>query len=381
MENLAHSLTGALLGRAGLERRVPFGVPALVVAANLPDADSVAGFWGSLFYFHHHRGITHSLVGIAMIGLLYTALLMGLNRLRKHPPPFPFASALLSVYLVLITHPLMDFTNSYGWRPFLPFQDCWYYGDLVFIVDPYLWLILGGGLLLTARRGTVGRVLWMAGVGGLTLLIARYALVQAPDRWMILAIWLSGLILLTVLKVRRVVWGPRVAYAALLVVPLYWGALLGLRQTAVSLATSQIAELRPGRLTRNLEALPRLATPFQWDLFAEQPEWFLYAKFSIFKGLNPGLQSHRRNREHPAVRAALQTCPGAIMAHFSRYETFEVVPDGEEGPEVILRDVRYARSSARSGFGILTIPLTSDLSESRLEDPCPKYQSSCDVTP
>ena len=65
---------------------------------------------------------------------------------------YAFFSILSSVLIVIATHCLMDFTNSYGWRPFLPFLDRWYYGDLVCIVDPYLWLILGGAVFLTASE-------------------------------------------------------------------------------------------------------------------------------------------------------------------------------------------------------------------------------------
>ena len=376
MENLAHSLTGALLGRVGLGKKVPWGTPALVVAANLPDADSVAGFWGSLFYLHHHRGITHSLLGILVIGLLYSGLLMGLNRLGKQPVPVWFGGALLSIYLVLATHPLMDFTNSYGLRPFLPFQDRWYYGDLVFIVDPYLWLILGGGLLLTKRRGTVGRILWMTGGGVLTLLIVRYAGADPQGKW-VLVIWLLSLMLLLGLKRKKVVWSPKIAAGALLAMVVYWILLLGLRETAVLQASGDIAQVPSAAQSEAPEVLPRLANPFEWDLFLESPKQIYHSKVSVFRGLSPNRNVYSRNRDHPAVAAALTTCPGAVMAHFSRFETFQVVP-AQQGPEVILRDVRYARAGRRSGFGIVTVPMTPDLERSRLDLPCPDYQPSCD---
>ena len=63
------------MARAGLGKRVPFGTVALVIAANLPDLDSVMSYWEILAYLKHHRGITHSIVGVAGIGCLYACLL------------------------------------------------------------------------------------------------------------------------------------------------------------------------------------------------------------------------------------------------------------------------------------------------------------------
>src|SRR4029078_9230702 len=50
------------------------------------------------------------------------------------------------------THPLLDWTNNYGVRPLLPWSGRWFYGDLVYIVDPYIWLLLGvPAFLLTSN--------------------------------------------------------------------------------------------------------------------------------------------------------------------------------------------------------------------------------------
>ncbi len=151
------------MARAGLGKRVPFGTVALVIAANLPDLDSVMSYWGILAYLKHHRGITHSIVGVAGIGCLYACLLWALKGRGKSRMNTPFLSLVGSVLVVIATHCLMDFTNSYGWRPFLPFWDRWFYGDLVFIVDPYMWLILGGAIFLTAKRIILALFFWIGG--------------------------------------------------------------------------------------------------------------------------------------------------------------------------------------------------------------------------
>src|SRR3546814_15239192 len=40
MDNLTHSLVGALLGQMGLKRRTGLAMPTLILAANLPDIDA-----------------------------------------------------------------------------------------------------------------------------------------------------------------------------------------------------------------------------------------------------------------------------------------------------------------------------------------------------
>jgi inner membrane protein len=49
--------------------------------------------------------------------------------------------------IAMATHPVLDFANTYGLRPFLPFNGKWYYGDTLFIIDPYFDLILLAGIL------------------------------------------------------------------------------------------------------------------------------------------------------------------------------------------------------------------------------------------
>ena len=80
MDNLAHTLVGAALGRAIADRKVP--APALVgaFAANIPDIAEL--FFGlrpgrRSDYLTLHRNITHSFIGAA-VEIVVLALLVGL---------------------------------------------------------------------------------------------------------------------------------------------------------------------------------------------------------------------------------------------------------------------------------------------------------------
>ena len=60
MDNLTHSLVGAALSRAGLDRRTPLATATLVVAANAPDIDVLSFVRGPYFALSFRRGITPS---------------------------------------------------------------------------------------------------------------------------------------------------------------------------------------------------------------------------------------------------------------------------------------------------------------------------------
>src|SRR3954447_20854460 len=171
MDNLTHSLIGLMGAKAGLERWTNGATAACILAANLPDIDILGAAWGPWFSLEHHRGITHSILGVAVLPVLLTgALYLGhrlFSRYRERDSGVKFVPLLAVCLIMSATHPILDWTNNYGIRPFLPWIGTWYYGDLVFVIDPWIWALLGGiGFLLTGhtRRATAA---W----GALALLV------------------------------------------------------------------------------------------------------------------------------------------------------------------------------------------------------------------
>ena len=156
MDNLTHSLVGLTAAKTGLERLSPGATLLCVVAANSPDSDVFVGVFGDRWdLLQHHRGITHSFVGTAFLALLVPLIFYGLDRawarLRRRSPKTNFRGLLIASLIVTATHPLLDWTNNYGIRLLLPWNPRWFYGDLVFIIDPFLWLVLAAGLLIIWR--------------------------------------------------------------------------------------------------------------------------------------------------------------------------------------------------------------------------------------
>ncbi len=170
MDNLCHLLVGAALGEAGLKRRTRFGNATLMIASNLPDVDVLA-FATSTPSVALRRGWTHGVLGQALLPILLTGVLLAVAQRRRARdpstslgaspstslgasvnPPIRARELLLLSYIGVIIHVLMDLLNNYGVRLLMPFERRWFYGDAVFIFDPWLWLVLGTGLVIAWRR-------------------------------------------------------------------------------------------------------------------------------------------------------------------------------------------------------------------------------------
>jgi inner membrane protein len=155
LEPVTHFLTGAVLGRAGFNRKTALATATMTLAAEAPDLDVFWGFKGSVSQFAHHRGFTHSFLGLVLTSALVTGFMYLVWRLRRrktniHNLPTRWGLLFLFAYIAGLSHILLDYTNNYGVRPFWPFYERWYSWNIVFIVEPALYIILIGGLVLPA---------------------------------------------------------------------------------------------------------------------------------------------------------------------------------------------------------------------------------------
>ncbi|HEX9564754.1 MAG TPA: metal-dependent hydrolase [Gemmatimonadaceae bacterium] len=155
MDNICHTLVGAALAEAGLKRRTALGSGTLMIAANFPDIDVLSVATDSSLGFR--RGITHGIPAIVLLPFILTALVLGWHRLRGRAIPAPDGRQILLLSAIgILTHPIMDWMNTYGMRWFMPVSGTWYFGDALFIVDPWLWLALGTGVFWARRRDRRG---------------------------------------------------------------------------------------------------------------------------------------------------------------------------------------------------------------------------------
>lgn len=160
MDNLTHSLVGALIGQAGLKRKTGLAMPALIIGANLPDVDAACLFWlDGVEHLGFRRGITHGPPAMVLLPLVLAGLLYGFDRWQagrgKRPVdrlPVNFKWLYALALLGCLTHPALDWLNVYGIRLLEPFSSQWFYGDTLFIIDVWLWALLGFTTWFSLRR-------------------------------------------------------------------------------------------------------------------------------------------------------------------------------------------------------------------------------------
>lgn len=159
MDNLSHSTVGLFLGETlhqilpvsknpeNQKRRRWLFLGTSVLANNFPDLDLVFTrlLPKPLGYLLHHRGHTHTLLYLIPQILLLLGLLLLIPKVRKLLKEDSLARKGLALVLVLgfLFHLLCDSLNSYGIHPFYPWNPEWYFGDAVFIVEPFFWASLG----------------------------------------------------------------------------------------------------------------------------------------------------------------------------------------------------------------------------------------------
>ncbi len=184
MDNLTHSLIGALIGQTGLKRLSGLGMPTLIIAANIPDIDAACFLWlEGTEHLGFRRGITHGPLAMLLLPLLLTAAMVGFDRWQARRGKRPEGRAAVRfwpLYLLALigtlSHPAFDWLNNYGVRLLEPFSSRWFYGDSIFIIDVWMWAILIGGLIWSrraekrsgdwARRGSIAAVVLSAYIFG-----------------------------------------------------------------------------------------------------------------------------------------------------------------------------------------------------------------------
>jgi inner membrane protein len=174
MDNITHTLFGAVLAQSGLKRATRFGSGALLVGANLPDLDGFSYFFsspgGALAF---RRGWTHGILAMVVWPFVLAGILWGLSRLSRTREPVRPRALLLLAAIGVWSHPLLDLLNVYGVRLLMPFSEHWFKADALYIIDPWVWGLLLGALLLGAMAKTHRPARWALGA------FAGYAVLMA----------------------------------------------------------------------------------------------------------------------------------------------------------------------------------------------------------
>ena len=121
-----------------------------------------------------HRGFTHGLVGgVLVMPPLLAGLLWLLDRWQvqrgvafKSGLPMRFGWLVALAYLATLTHPLFDLLTTYSVQLLSPFSSRWFHADALFIIDVWIWLLLGGSIAWSRIREEKGGRVAAAAAGG-----------------------------------------------------------------------------------------------------------------------------------------------------------------------------------------------------------------------
>lgn len=367
MDNVTHSLVGLAAAKAGLERVSPYATATCIIAANAPDADLLGMLGGRWFYFHNHRGISHSVVGVIVLSLLIPTLFYLADRWqaqRQGRPGRVRWGPLFAVALLLTaSHPFLDWTNNYGVRLLLPWDGQWFYGDLTFVVDPFFWLALGvTGFVTTARtkRQIVPWAIWWLIAFGLLWAAPRLRNVELPAVWPWL--WLAGGVLAWGLRYAKVP-GARVACVALLALAAYLGLLWGLQQRAEILAQTRAQQIAAsnGETVTEVAAMPMPGNPVRWLCLATTGRATYRFEVSLIQqaATRPPERFAQNTAEESVTvqQAYTQDERARIWREFARFPAARVTGSCATATLVQLADLRYTEPGAGNGSFGLTVPV------------------------
>jgi len=281
----------------------------MTLAAEAPDLDTLWLFKGPVVGFAHHRGFTHSFLGLLAVAALVTGFMYGVWRWRGQrtnipdlPPRWPLLFVL--AYIAGLSHILLDFTNNYGVRPFWPFSERWYSWDIVSLIEPalYLFLLCGLGLpeCFRRHRGVPrGRA---AATFALLLMVGLYGIRDYEHR--------------------------RAVHA--------------LEKTVFSLDHS------PPAAALRASAYPLIWTIFRWHAVAETHEFLVSSEIDVRSGelARTATEVFPKAAETREVIAAKGSYLGRLYLDWARYP---LVTESRSGEDAIVhfRDLRFARPLSR----------------------------------
>ncbi|MES2354184.1 MAG: metal-dependent hydrolase [Pseudomonadota bacterium] len=277
MDNLSHSVVGLAVGefihRSLAPERDSWHQSArrcmLLVscwlASNFSDLDLLLTHLlpAPLGYLLHHRGHTHTLLyafpQALLIWILIWLLWPTARRLLQDSPTANKGLA-ISLGCGLGLHILMDYLNSYGIHPFHPYNSRWFFGDMVFIVEPYFWVAFGIPMVVMIQRR------WLKGIWVTVLIgILMFFTVMEFLHWASLAL----LIILALVLGRVQHKAGMHDRTALLLAAIVSIGFVGVQSMASSLARFEVAQSLKIKdsASRMLDAAmtPFPTNPFCWS--------------------------------------------------------------------------------------------------------------------
>ena len=322
MEPITHLMTGAVLSRTGFNRKAAYATLAMTLAAEAPDLDTLWSIKGPIAAFQHHRGWTHTFLGLPLEAAVVVGVVWLGHRWytrsgkAKRSPAATMRWGLLYLFCIiaLLSHLLLDWTNNYGLRPFFPFNPHWYAASIVFIFDPIIFALLLIALIAPAIFGLVNSEVGVR---------------------------------------KQAFRGRGWAIAALVAITALWGWRSLEHQNAIHLVQNYDFT-GADNAQRNMQILrvsanPYPINPFRWHIVIDTPQFYELATVDTFSGT---LTIHQLGDTFykpaltPDMRLAEQAWLGHVYLDWSSYplvtETTNTGPGvNDDLTTVTFRDLRF----------------------------------------
>lgn len=361
MDPLAHTLVGASLAELSLKQRSAMAVPTLVLGANAPDIDALTILMGGDLSLGFRRGWTHGVLAMMLLPVIMTGLMLLIERIAarcRGRPPRARAGPLLGLsYIAVLTHPALDWLNTYGIRLLMPFDNTWFYGDALFIVDPWIWLLGATTVVLARTKSGPSIGTWLVLGVVVTSLVTAYPGTPAAAR----LLWVTGIACIVGLRL----WGglqhqlPRLATGCLAGALVYIIVMVG----SSRVATHQVRTWLTARDNSPvvIMAAPLPANPFARDIVVadDQHYHFLELDWLANEPIRIVSPSIDRTPHGPVVEAALAAPHIQGLITWIRFPAYEV-EETPTGYRVSITDVRYVRRVGTS-LGTAVVELDRNL--------------------
>ena len=291
VDNICHTLVGAALARTGLRRRTPLASATMMIGANFPDIDVLSVAFGNSLAFR--RGLTHGIPALIVSPFVLTVLILLWDRYRRRgeSPVLPVQILLLAT-IAIWTHPTLDWMNSYGMRWLMPLDGTWFYGDSLFIVDPWLLIVLGAGVWFSRQLEKK----------------------NAANPW----------------KPARIAVGIAAAYIV---------SMLGLQDRAERLARRQLEETGKAREKLVVSASP--ANPLSWRVHADDGAQYSIGDVDVLTGqIDLSAGTLDKGASLPGVADAVRSEEARAFMDWARLPFYRI-EQTPEGTAVRITDARY----------------------------------------
>lgn len=298
---------------------------------------------------YFRRGHSHGILAMIVLPLLLAGSVWLWHRWRSGghsamSPPFRFGWIIVLAFLAVWSHPLLDWLNTYGVRFLMPFDGSWYYGDTLFIIDPWLWLLAAAAVVLARSHSKSTLSAWLVLLAISSGLVLGTGIVSDSVK----LLWIIGVSIILLLRLRSnyAQLAVPVARGGLLLLVLYIGVAFALARVAESTLREQF----PAASVAQANPVP--GTPRAHRVLLVEPE--------LYRIVYPDgeTQELSRKAENAIVAQALASPELRGFSNWMRFPYWEI-EEGAGAWTVSIWDLRYQApgQQAVSGIGYVQLEL------------------------